>query len=76
MACKDGRFKYEINNFVHSGAGSGYDSVGAFEKYFSKSTSPNNKQWKEMKAQCREKTEALIVKLKEAMSKPASGDDF
>ncbi len=65
IACKDGRYKYIITNFIHEGNGSKMPSGGNLEN----ETVPTwtNRQWSIMKSQTNNNVKELIVQIKNMM---------
>jgi hypothetical protein len=68
IACKDGRYKYVITDFIHEGTGSEMPSGGNLENESARIWS--NKQWKIMKSQTDTEIKNLISLIKSEMSKP------
>ena len=68
IACKDGRYKYVITDFVHEGTGSKMPSGGNLENESARTWT--NKQWKTMKSQIDTEIKNLISLIKSEMDKP------
>jgi len=73
IACKDGRYKYTITDFVHEGTGSNMPSGGNLENESVRIWT--NKQWKSMKLQTDAEIKNLISLIKSEMSKPTPQND-
>jgi hypothetical protein len=68
IACKDGRYKYTITDFIHEGTGSNMPSGGNLENISVRVWT--NKQWKVMKSQTDAEIKNLISLIKSEMNKP------
>lgn len=74
ISCKDGRYKYEITDFMHDAGAIQTGSVGPLEKEKTGMLSPNNKQWHQIKENTNEKMLALIADMKKSMSTKTEAD--
>lgn len=69
IACKDGRYKYILSDFVHEGTGSKMPSGGNLEN--TSASTWTNRQWNHMKSQIDADIKSMISKIKSEMNKPS-----